>query len=198
MIDPSATRTARFGQVAALVAFLSVLLMPAPDELPLPAQRAAAVAVGMGVLWLTQAVPLGATSLIPLVAFPLLGVQSAKDVSGSYINESVFLYFGGFIVDFNAGDLEYYLSDPKRVAAVATVSAGTVAGTILAPNVAAKGFRVIVDVTLRPGESTDLRVFLRSGKQALSETWTTSWATSTPAPAAPPAGASKPGAPRSD
>jgi glucans biosynthesis protein len=104
-----------------------------------------------------------------------------------------------FIVDFNAGDLEYYLSDPKRVAAVATVSAGTVAGTILAPNVAAKGFRVIVDVTLRPGESTDLRVFLRSGKQALSETWTTSWATSAPAPApAPPAGAPKPGAPRSD
>ena len=97
-----------------------------------------------------------------------------------------------FIVDFNAGDLEYYLSDPKRVTAAATVSTGTVAGTILAPNVAAKGFRVIVDVTLRPGESTDLRVFLRSGKQALSETWTTFWTASPPpAPAASagPAGA---------
>lgn len=98
MIDPSATRTARFGQCAAFVAFLLVLLAPAPDALPAPAQRAAAVAVAMGVLWLTQAVPLGATSLIPLAAFPLLGIQSAKDVSQSYINESVFLYLGGFIV----------------------------------------------------------------------------------------------------
>lgn len=97
-----------------------------------------------------------------------------------------------FIIDFNAGDLEYYLSDPKRVAVVATVSTGTVAGTILAPNVAAKGFRAIVDVSLRPGESTDLRVFLRAGKQPLSETWTMPW-TAAPAPAAaPPADAARP------
>jgi glucans biosynthesis protein len=80
-----------------------------------------------------------------------------------------------FIVDFNAGDLEYYLTDPKRVTAVATASKGTVATTILDPNFATKGFRVMVDVTLTPGESTDLRIFLRSPRNALSETWTASW-----------------------
>lgn len=96
-----------------------------------------------------------------------------------------------FIVDFNAGDLEYYLSDPKRVAVVASVSVGSVAGTIIDANFAAKGFRAIVDVALRPGESTDLRLFLRTPKHALTETWTTSWAATTPA--APPAGnAAKP------
>lgn len=96
--DPSATRAARLGQLAALVAFLVVLFSPYPGDLPAAARRAAAVAAAMGVLWLTQAVPLGATSLIPLAAFPLLGVQSAKDVSKGYINENVFLYLGGFVI----------------------------------------------------------------------------------------------------
>ncbi|MDU0340092.1 glucan biosynthesis protein [Bosea rubneri] len=90
-----------------------------------------------------------------------------------------------FIVDFNAGDLEFYLSDPKRVSAVATVSVGSVTNTILDPNYAAKGFRAIVDVALRPGESTDLRLFLRTPLRSLTETWTTSW--SAPGSAPPPA-----------
>lgn len=95
-----------------------------------------------------------------------------------------------FIVDFNAGDLEFYLSDPKRVSAVATVSVGSVTSTILDPNYAAKGFRAIIDVALRPGESTDLRLFLRTPLRSLTETWTTSWAVPGPAPGgatAPPA-----------
>ena len=47
----------------------------------------------------------------------------------------------------------------------------------------------IVDVTLRPGESTDLRIFLRTARHTLSETWTSSWT----APAAP-AGTAAPAA----
>ncbi|WP_248309991.1 glucan biosynthesis protein [Bosea sp. WAO] len=90
-----------------------------------------------------------------------------------------------FIVDFNAGDLEFYLSDPKRVSAVATVSVGSVTNTILDPNYAAKGFRAIVDVALHPGESTDLRLFLRTPLRSLTETWTTGW--SAPGSAPPPA-----------
>jgi len=37
-------------------------------------------------------------SLIPLVAFPLLGIQSAKAVSGTYVDENLFLYLGGFVI----------------------------------------------------------------------------------------------------
>ncbi len=104
-----------------------------------------------------------------------------------------------FIVDFNAGDLEYHLSDPKRVSVVASASVGSVAGTIVDANVAAKGFRAIVDVALQPGESTDLRIFLRTAKHTLTETWTTSWATAAAAPATPPpASGATPAAPRSD
>src|SRR5690606_27670941 len=73
--DHSATRSARWSQLAALVVLVVVLWAPAPADLPGPAQRVAAVAAAMAILWLTQAVPIGATSLIPLAAFPLLGVQ---------------------------------------------------------------------------------------------------------------------------
>ncbi|MDQ3333120.1 MAG: SLC13 family permease, partial [Planctomycetota bacterium] len=96
--DPAATRSARLSQIAAAIVFVVVLFAPVGDDMPGAARRTAAVAAAMAVLWLTQAVPLGATSLIPLLAFPLLGIQSARDVSQSYINDSVFLYLGGFII----------------------------------------------------------------------------------------------------
>lgn len=98
LADPAATRSARLSQFAALIAFLVVLFAPVAGDMPDAARRTAAVAAAMAVLWLTQAIPLGATSLIPLVAFPLLGIQAAQDVSQAYINDSVFLYLGGFII----------------------------------------------------------------------------------------------------
>ena len=52
----------------------------------------------MAVLWLTQAIPIAATSLIPLVAFPLLGIQTADVVSKTYMNKAVLLFLGGFII----------------------------------------------------------------------------------------------------
>jgi sodium-dependent dicarboxylate transporter 2/3/5 len=39
----------------------------------------------MAILWLTEAIPIPVTSLMPIFLFPLLGVEKAKDVSGSYV-----------------------------------------------------------------------------------------------------------------
>ena len=86
------------GKIGAVVLFLMVLLIPGPGDLPPAAQRLAAVTALMGVLWMTQAIPIAATSLIPLVAFPLLGIRSADAVSKSYIDKSIFLFLGGFII----------------------------------------------------------------------------------------------------
>jgi solute carrier family 13 (sodium-dependent dicarboxylate transporter), member 2/3/5 len=96
-VEPVASgRFVFFGRLAAVALFIVVLL--APTSLPPAAQRLAAVTVLMAVLWLTQALPIAATSLIPLAAFPLLGIQTAEDVSAAYANASVFLFLGGFIV----------------------------------------------------------------------------------------------------
>jgi sodium-dependent dicarboxylate transporter 2/3/5 len=63
-----------------------------------PACRAAGVAVLMAVWWLTEAIPLTATALLPLALFPLLNIQSMKDTSAPYGDEVVFLFLGGFLI----------------------------------------------------------------------------------------------------
>ena len=80
-----------------------------------------------------------------------------------------------FLIDFSGGDLAYYLSDPTQVQIVATTSAGRVLRTFLASNAHVRGFRAGVDVAVDPGASCDVRVFLRAGVKALTETWTFPW-----------------------
>lgn len=80
-----------------------------------------------------------------------------------------------FLIDFAGGDLGYYLGDTTLVQIVATTSAGNVLRTFLAPNSHVRGFRAGVDVAIEPGQSCDVRVFLKSGNKALTETWTFPW-----------------------
>jgi sodium-dependent dicarboxylate transporter 2/3/5 len=58
----------------------------------------AAIAVMMSVFWITEAIPLAATALLPLVFFPMLGIASSKVTAGQYMNSTVFLLIGGFMI----------------------------------------------------------------------------------------------------
>ncbi|PKK84283.1 MAG: sodium:dicarboxylate symporter [candidate division Zixibacteria bacterium HGW-Zixibacteria-1] len=60
--------------------------------------RTAAIAILMAVWWITEAIPIAATALIPVVLFPLFGVMSGKDVAPIYFNNVIFLFIGGFII----------------------------------------------------------------------------------------------------
>lgn len=60
--------------------------------------RTFAVAMLMSVWWVTEAIPLAVTALVPLAAFPLLGIIDGKDVSATYINHIIFIFIGGFIM----------------------------------------------------------------------------------------------------
>ena len=77
-----------------------------------------------------------------------------------------------FIVDFAGGELAYFSADPGQVEAVASASNGKITRTFLVPNSHTGGFRAALDVQAEPGQSASLRVFLRSGTRALTETWT--------------------------
>ncbi|HET7583960.1 MAG TPA: DASS family sodium-coupled anion symporter [Gemmatimonadaceae bacterium] len=70
----------------------------APATLPDAAARVLGVAGWMAVWWLAEPVPLGATSLLPLALFPVLGVTSAADAAAPYANELVFLFLAGFLL----------------------------------------------------------------------------------------------------
>ncbi len=60
--------------------------------------RMAAVAALMAVWWITDAIPLAATALLPLVLFPLLGIMRGRDTAPVYVNHIIFLFVGGFII----------------------------------------------------------------------------------------------------
>jgi sodium-dependent dicarboxylate transporter 2/3/5 len=69
---------------------------PVPDQ---PAIGAVAAVVAlMACWWVTEAIPLAATALLPLAFFPVLGVSSARDTAGAYINSIIFLYVGGSLI----------------------------------------------------------------------------------------------------
>jgi len=55
-------------------------------------------AVLMATWWITEAIPIPATSLLPLVLFPLLGVLSSKEASLPYGDPNIFLFLGGFFI----------------------------------------------------------------------------------------------------
>ena len=58
----------------------------------------AAIALLMAVWWLTEAVPLAATALIPLVAFPLCNIMPSDEVAAQFGNKLIFLFLGGFLI----------------------------------------------------------------------------------------------------
>lgn len=60
--------------------------------------RMAAIAVLMAIWWITDAVPLAATSLVPLVLYPLFGIMPGKELAPVYINYVIFLFLGGFLI----------------------------------------------------------------------------------------------------
>ncbi len=79
--------------------FLSLVLLQlnlSPGN-PL-ATRLAAVAILMAVWWITEAIPLFATALLPLVLFPLLGISSGRETAPIYVNSTIFLFLGGFMI----------------------------------------------------------------------------------------------------
>jgi len=60
--------------------------------------RMAALAVLMAVWWITEAIPLAATALLPVVLYPLLGIMPGKMVAPLYFNSTIFLFLGGFMI----------------------------------------------------------------------------------------------------
>jgi sodium-dependent dicarboxylate transporter 2/3/5 len=58
----------------------------------------AAIALLMAVWWITEAIPLAATALIPLFLFPAFGIMDGKAVANEYVNYIIFIFIGGFLV----------------------------------------------------------------------------------------------------
>jgi sodium-dependent dicarboxylate transporter 2/3/5 len=73
-------------------------LLPSPEGLSVAGQRTAGVAAWMALWWLTEAVPIYVTGLVPLVLFPFLQVLKARELAAAYGHYLIFLFLGGFLL----------------------------------------------------------------------------------------------------
>jgi sodium-dependent dicarboxylate transporter 2/3/5 len=80
-----------------LFAFIFYILFDLDPQNPL-VTTTAAIAIWMAFWWITEAVPLAVTALLPIVLYPTLGVMSGKSVAPIYFNHIIFLFIGGFLV----------------------------------------------------------------------------------------------------
>ena len=68
--------------------------------LPAEAIRILSAAAWMLVWWVMEAVPLGVTSVLPMVLFPVMGIASIAETTAPYGSHYVFLFMGGFPVSY--------------------------------------------------------------------------------------------------
>ncbi len=89
-----------------IVALIVYLLIPEAtydgdvlvSGLPEAGRKAGGLGAWMAVWWLTEAIPLSATALLPIAAFPLLGVLDLGATTSRYAHPIIFLFMGGFIL----------------------------------------------------------------------------------------------------
>lgn len=69
-----------------------------PFGLDATANKAVAVAILMITWWISEALPMPAVALIPLVLLPLFNISSMEEVAKAYSNPVIFLFMGGFMI----------------------------------------------------------------------------------------------------
>ena len=77
---------------------LLALVLPVPKGMTPEAMKLVGVTALMAVWWLAEVVNLAVVAMIPLVAFPLLGIQKAQPTAQSYADQNIFLFMGGLLL----------------------------------------------------------------------------------------------------
>lgn len=85
------------GPAVALVLCAAAWLGHVPDGWSPEALMTAGVGAWMAIWWIAEAIPLGATSLLPLALFPLLAIAPIKVVTASYMHPFIVLLMAGFM-----------------------------------------------------------------------------------------------------
>jgi sodium-dependent dicarboxylate transporter 2/3/5 len=87
-----------YGLLLGPALFFITLFLPLPEGMTPEGLSVAAVAVLMAVWWITEAIPIPATALLPILLFPVLGVLGAGEVTRAYGHHLIYLFLGGFLI----------------------------------------------------------------------------------------------------
>lgn len=86
------------GIALGLLLLTLTIILPPPEDMPAVAWQVAGVAALMATWWVTEALPIPVTTLVPVVAFPLSGLASIKEAAAPYASPLIFLFLGGFML----------------------------------------------------------------------------------------------------
>ncbi|MFW6175481.1 MAG: SLC13 family permease, partial [Acidobacteriota bacterium] len=124
------------GRVLGPLLLLATLLLPAPDGLDPAGWRTVGCGLLMATWWVTEAIPIPATALLPLALFPLLGVAGLESTAPPYANPLIFLFLGGFLL---AAGMERW-GLPRRIALGVVGAVGPGSGAVVAGFMASAEF----------------------------------------------------------
>jgi solute carrier family 13 (sodium-dependent dicarboxylate transporter), member 2/3/5 len=88
----------RIGIGLGVIVFLALLATPAPEGLDPKAWKALAILALMIIWWVSEAIPVAATALVPLGLLPLMGIAKPVDAAAPYADPIIFLFICGFMV----------------------------------------------------------------------------------------------------
>lgn len=88
----------RLGLATGALVMALILWLPLPDAMSEAGRRTAAVTALMAVWWISEAIPIAATALVPIFAFPLLGISSTRDACAPYADPTNFFFLGGLML----------------------------------------------------------------------------------------------------
>ncbi|RYG71684.1 DASS family sodium-coupled anion symporter [Lentibacillus lipolyticus] len=80
------------------ILFILTILFFQPEGLGGDAQAILASTLWIAVWWMTEAVPIPVTSLLPIILFPLTGGLDVDTTTSSYGDDTIFLFMGGFMI----------------------------------------------------------------------------------------------------
>jgi len=86
------------GLIAGPIAFCLIFFFFHPEGLSKEANAILASTAWVAIWWITEALPISVTALLPIILFPLTGGLSLKDTTASFGHKYIFLYIGGFIL----------------------------------------------------------------------------------------------------
>ncbi len=80
------------------ILFIAIWFGPELDPSRPAVSDMMAIAVLMATWWVTEAIPIPATALLPIVLFPLTGIMKGAEVAREYMSWLILLFLGGFLI----------------------------------------------------------------------------------------------------
>ena len=90
--------TRLIGLALGALALLAGVFAPTPEGLSREAFIVAGLVVLMAAWWITEALPLTATALMPFIVLPFAGVMDARETASAYYSPILFLILGGAFI----------------------------------------------------------------------------------------------------